>query len=195
MFMGLYKKYIPDKYADVKHNINNNITSSSVRLINEAGNHLGIFDRGIALNKAKILGLDLVEISSSSIPIVCKLMNYGKFKYKQKRKNAKIKKNQLISNTKEIKFRPKTEDHDLNFKIRSIKKFLLQKKKVKITIVFKGREISYIDIGKQTLQKVLKSVKYYATINSPLKLDGKQLIVYLMPINSNNKDVSEQSNV
>jgi len=165
-----------------KYNINDNITSPSIRLIDERGEHLGVFSKEDALSKAQALGLDLVEISARSIPSVCKLMNYGKFKYQQKRKIAKTKKNQATINIKEIKFRPKTEDHDFDFKIKNIKKFLLQGKKVKITIVFKGREIIYINIGKQMLQKILTEVKVYAVFDSMLKLEGKQLNVILSPI-------------
>merc|ERR1712051_713371 len=111
--------------------INNTIKSSFVRLIDEKGMQIGIFSKTDALYKAKILKLDLVEVSSFSKPPVCKLMDYGKFKYQQKRKISKIKKTQGIVNTKEIKFRPKTEEHDFKFKIKNLKKFLSQGKKSK----------------------------------------------------------------
>jgi translation initiation factor IF-3 len=138
-----------------EYRVNDAINASFIRLIDEKGKQLGIFSKIDALCKAQISGFDLVEVSSSSNPPVCKLMNYGKFKYKQKRKNSKTKRKHSISNIKEIKFRPKTELHDFIFKVKNLKRFLLQGKKVKIAIVFKGREIIYIGIGKRMLQKIL----------------------------------------
>lgn len=184
--MQLLKKYIENKnIINTKHtnnfDINEQISSPLIRLINEKGIQIGIFSKADAINKAKINGLDLVEVSSTSNPPVCKLMNYGKFKYQQKRKTLKIKKNQSILNTKEIKFRPKTDTHDLQFKIKRIKKFLLQKKKVKISIVFKGREIIHTQIGQKMLNNILLEIKELSTIESTPKMDGKQLIIILLP--------------
>lgn len=161
--------------------INEKITLPFVRLIDEKGVQAGIFSRHDAITRAKTIGLDLVEISSSGNPPVCKLMDYGKFKYRQKRKVMKSKKKQILLNMKEVKFRPKTEKHDLEFKIKNVKKFLQQKKRVKVSIIFKGREIIYTEIGKQMLENILIELKEYATVDSPPKMEGKQLVILLIP--------------
>lgn len=178
--MQLLKKHIGSKYHN-ECKVNTDIKSSFIRLIGEQGNQLGVFSRIDALYKAKSLNLDLVEVSVFSTPPVCKLMDYGKFKYEQKRKTAKAKKKQIVINIKEIKFRPKTDTHDFYFKIKNTKKFLFQNKKVKIVIVFKGREIIHIDIGQQMLQKILREVKHCAALDSPPKMEGKQLVIILSP--------------
>jgi len=183
----LLKKYITNKNIITTKNlnsfqINEKIKSSLIRLIDEKGIQIGIFSKIDAINRAKITGLDLVEVSSTSNPSVCKLMDYGKFKYQQKRKILKIKKNKNILSIKEIKFRPKTDTHDFNFKIKRIKKFLLQKKKVKISVIFRGREIIHIQIGKNMLNNILLETKELAVTESTPKMEGKQLIIVLLPL-------------
>lgn len=173
------KQRIGDNYK-----INDMIKSSFVRLIDKSGIQLGIFSRLDALYKARLSKLDLVEVSSLSKPPVCKLMDYGKFKYQQKRKVSKAKKNNSTLKIKEIKFRPKTEPHDFIFKVNNIKKFLLQRRQVKITIVFKGREIIHIDIGRKMMKKIISEVKDYIVLDTISKMEGKQLIVVLSPVNS-----------
>jgi translation initiation factor IF-3 len=111
-------------------------------------------------------------------------MDYGKFKYEQKRKVSKAKRGQSVLNLKEVKFRPKTEPHDFVFKMNNVKKFLLQGRKVKIAIIFKGREIIHIDIGRKMLQKIISEVKSYITLENTSKMEGKQLIAILSPVNS-----------
>lgn len=173
---GVDKQRFNDDYR-----INEMIKSSFIRLIDKNGVQLGIFSRLDALYKAQLSKLDLVEVSSSSKPPVCKLMDYGKFKYQQKRKVSKAKKNHSLLNIKEIKFRPKTEPHDFIFKINNIKKFLLQGRKVKITIVFKGREIIHLDIGKKMLKNIISEVKGHIILDSASKMEGKQLVIILSP--------------
>jgi len=176
---------INDKYIGDNYKINETIKSAFIRLIDKDGVQLGIFSRIDALHKAKLSKLDLVEVSSLSKPPVCKLMDYGKFKYQQKRKVSKAKKGQSVLNIKEIKFRPKTEPHDFIFKINNIKKFLSQGKKVKKSVIFKGREIIHTDIGKKMLKKIILEVKDYIILENTSKMEGKQLIAILSP--SNNK--------
>jgi len=166
------------------YKINETIKSPFVRLIDKNGAQLGIFSRIDALHKAKLSKLDLVEVASSSKPPVCKLMDYGKFKYQQKRKVSRAKKGQSVLNIKEIKFRPKTEPHDFVFKMNNIKKFLLQGRKVKISVIFKGREIIHTDIGKKMLKKIILEVKDRITLESSSKMEGKQLIAILSPVNN-----------
>jgi len=153
-----------------------------VRLIGSDGAQLGIFTAHDALEKAYDEGLDLVEVSANADPPVCRIMNYDKFRYEQKKKLQEAKKKQTTVETKEIKFRPKTEEHDLNFKIKNIKKFLGQKNKVKITMRFRGREIVYSQsIGREAMEKIAEALEEDATILSPPKMEGRQMVMFVGP--------------
>ncbi len=143
---------------------------------------MGIFTSKDALNKAYEEGLDLVEMSANADPPVCRIMNYDKFRYEQKKKLQEAKKKQTVVETKEIKFRPKTEEHDLNFKIKNIKKFLGQKNKVKLTMRFRGREIVYSQsIGLEAMKKIAAALEEDAVILSPPKMEGRQLVMFVGP--------------
>lgn len=127
-------------------------------------------------------GLDLVEVSANADPPVCRIMNYDKFRYEQKKKQQEAKKKQTVIETKEIKFRPKTEEHDLNFKIAHIKKFLSQKNKVKLTMRFRGREIVYAQtIGLEAMNKIMETLEEDAVILQPPKMEGRQLVMFVGP--------------
>ncbi len=127
-------------------------------------------------------GLDLVEVSANADPPVCRIMNYDKFRYEQKKKQQEAKKKQTTVETKEIKFRPKTEEHDLNFKIKNIIKFLGQNNKVKITMRFRGREIVYSQsIGIEAMNKIADALKDDAIILQPPKMEGRQLVMFVGP--------------
>ncbi len=127
-------------------------------------------------------GLDLVEVSAAATPPVCRIMNYDKFRYEQKKKLQETKKKQTTIETKEIKFRPKTEEHDLNFKIKNIKKFLGQKNKVKITMRFRGREIVYSQtIGLEAMQKIAESLEEDGVILQPPMMEGRQMVMFVGP--------------
>lgn len=133
-----------------------------------------------ALDIAKKEELDLVEISPNAKPPVCKIMDFGKFKYELSKKEKDSKRRQHIIHVKEIRFRPKTEKHDFNFKIRNARKFLEQGNKLKITVIFKGREIVYQDFGMNVLKEIEKELSDIAKIESPVKKEGKNLIVYFI---------------
>ena len=121
-------------------------------------------------------------MSATADPPVCRIMNYDKFRYEQKKKQQEAKKNQTVVETKEIKFRPKTEEHDLNFKIKNIKKFLSQKNKVKITMRFRGREITYSQsIGLDAMNKVAELLEADALILQSPKMEGRQLVMFVGP--------------
>ncbi len=121
-------------------------------------------------------------MSATADPPVCRIMNYDKFRYEQKKKQQEAKKNQTVVETKEIKFRPKTEEHDLNFKIKNIKKFLSQKNKVKITMRFRGREITYSQsIGLDAMNKVAELLEADAIILQSPKMEGRQLVMFVGP--------------
>ena len=127
-------------------------------------------------------GLDLVVVSENADPPVCRVMNYDKFRYEQKKKTQEAKKKQTVIETKEIKFRPKTDDHDLNFKIKNIKKFLADKNKVKLTMRFRGREIVYCEtIGLDSMNKIADALKEDAIILQEPKMEGRQLVMFVGP--------------
>jgi len=135
-----------------------------------------------ARNIADTAGLDLVVVSENADPPVCRVMNYDKFRYEQKKKTQEAKKKQTTVETKEIKFRPKTDDHDLNFKIKNVKKFLAQKHKVKLTMRFRGREIVYCEtIGVAAMNKIAASLEGDAIILQPPRMEGRQLVMFVGP--------------
>jgi translation initiation factor IF-3 len=143
---------------------------------------LGIVTSEEAKNIAFEAGLDLVVVSENADPPVCRVMNYDKFRYEQKKKTQEAKKKQTVIETKEIKFRPKTDDHDLNFKIKNIKKFLAEKNKVKLTMRFRGREIVYCEtIGLDSMNKIAEALKEDAIILQEPKMEGRQLVMFVGP--------------
>ena len=133
-----------------------------------------------SLDIAKKEELDLVEISPNAKPPVCKIMDFGKFKYELSKKEKDSKKRQHIIHVKEIRFRPKTGKHDFNFKIRNARKFIEQGNKLKTTVIFKGREIVYQDFGMNVLKEIEKELSDIAKIESPVKKEGRNLIVYFV---------------
>lgn len=161
---------------------NDEIRYPKVRLIGSDGSQLGIVTAAEAREKAYDEGLDLVEVSAAADPPVCRIMNYDKFRYEQKKKQQEAKKKQTTVETKEIKFRPKTEEHDLTFKINHIKKFLSQKNKVKITMRFRGREIVYSQsLGMEAMNKIAEALAEDGNIIQAPKMEGRQMIMFIGP--------------
>jgi len=161
---------------------NDEIRYPKVRLIGSDGSQLGIVTANEAREKANEEGLDLVEVSAAADPPVCRIMNYDKFRYEQKKKQQEAKKKQTTVETKEIKFRPKTEEHDLAFKINHIKKFLSQKNKVKITMRFRGREIVYSQsLGMEAMNKIAEALSEDGNIIQAPKMEGRQMIMFIGP--------------
>lgn len=137
-----------------------------------------------ALEKAYNLDLDLVEVAANAKPPVCRIMNYDKYRYELKKKQQEAKKKQTVIETKEVKFRPKTEEHDLNFKIKKIKQFLGKKNKVKITMRFRGREIIYAQsIGLEALKKIGEALTEDAIIIQEPSMEGRQMVMFVGPKN------------
>ena len=135
-----------------------------------------------ALELANEAGLDLVEVSPTAAPPVCRIMDFGKYRYEQSKKQAEAKKKQTVVETKEIKLRPKTEKHDLDFKVRNIRKFLGQGNKVKVTLRFRGREIVYAGtLGREVLQKIGESLLDVADIVQHPMMEGRQMAMFLSP--------------
>ncbi len=170
-----------DRQRSVGPRINKQIRISYVRLINKNGEKLGVVSTIDAQKKAQMQGLDLVEISPKAHPPVCKIMDYGKFKYQQKRKAALVKKRQVQVGMKEVKFRPKTDIHDFNVKVSRLKKFLSKGNKGKVTMMFRGREIVHTNIGKESLFKIVEKLKGTAFVESPAKMEGRQMVMILAP--------------
>jgi len=153
-------------------------------LIGVDSEQLGVMSSSEAQEKADDAGLDLVEISENSDPPVCRIMNYDKYRYEQSKKLSEAKKRQTVVEVKEIKFRPKTEEHDLNFKIKNIKKFLANKNKVKITLRFRGREIVYAHSqGVEVLNKIAEALEEVGTIVQQPKMEGRQMVMFVAPKN------------
>ena len=165
--------------------LNRRIRAREIRVIDAEGNQLGIMPPDLALAKAEDLGLDLVEVSPESRPPVCRIMDYGKFKYAQKKKTSEARKSQTSTSVKEVKFRPKIEEHDYTFKVERIKKFLGAGAKAKVTMMFRGREITRQDIARDILRRIAEDVKEVGSIESTPKLEGRNMIMIVAPIKTN----------
>ena len=126
-------------------------------------------------------GLDLVEISPNATPPVCKIMDFGKYKYEQQKRESEARKKQKIIEVKEVKFRPGTDTHDYDVKMRSVRKFLESGDKVKITLRFRGREMAHVELGSQLLERVREDIEEEAKIESLPKMEGRQMIMVLAP--------------
>lgn len=167
---------------DLKIKINEDIDYREVRLVDSDGSQRGIVTAKAALEAAMEQGLDLVEVSDKADPPVCRIMNFDKFRYELKKKQQEAKKKQTVIETREIKFRPKTEEHDLSFKIRKIKEFLGEKNKVKVTMRFRGREIIYAQtIGLDALNKIADTLREDCVIIQEPKMEGRQLVMFVGP--------------
>jgi len=161
-------------------NINEEIKAVQVRLIEE-GRQLGILTLKEALAIAAKAGLDLVEIAPNAEPPVCRIMDYGKYRYQQSKKLQDARKSQTTIQIKEIRLRPKTEEHDLEVKIRHIKKFLQQNDKVKITMMFRGREIAYSDLGRKIMETIRDALGDVGAVEMQPKLEGRNMIMVVVP--------------
>jgi translation initiation factor IF-3 len=169
---------------DLKIKINEDIDYREVRLVDSDGTQRGVVSAKAALEAAQEQGLDLVEVSDKADPPVCRIMNFDKFRYELKKKQQEAKKKQTVIETREIKFRPKTEEHDLAFKIRKIKEFLAEKNKVKVTMRFRGREIIYAQtIGMDALTKIADTLREDCVIIQEPKMEGRQLVMFVGPKN------------
>jgi translation initiation factor IF-3 len=150
-------------------------------LISAEGQQLGIMSIYDALNAARQEVMDLVEVSSNSDPPVCKVMDYGKYKYQASKKMQEGKKKSKSLQIKEVRLRPHTDEHDLDFKIRSMKKFLEKKDKVKVSVLFKGREMAYMDAGRALLERVAQEVDQEGAVEQPPTKEGWRLTMVLVP--------------
>ena len=150
-------------------------------MVGAAGEQLGVLPIEVALSTAQEQGLDLVEVNPMAKPPVCKIMDYGKFKYEEKKRASEAKKKQVVVHLKEVKMRPKTEEHDYEFKVRNVKRFLEEGNKAKLTIMFRGREITHRELGQALLDDVVKDVKDVGVVEQMPRMEGRQMFMILAP--------------
>lgn len=161
--------------------MNSEIRAAQVRVIAENGGQLGIVPLSQALAMAREEGLDLVEVAPHLDPPVCRIMDYGKYRYQQTKKTHEAKKKRTIIQVKEVKIRPKTEEHDYQFKLRNIRKFLTKKNKTKVFLLFRGREIQYVEAARMILNRIIEETKDLATVEQEPKLEGRNMTMVLGP--------------
>ncbi len=161
--------------------INRMIRVPKIRVIGPDGEQIGVLTPDEAMKIAEDQGFDLVEISPKAEPPVCKIMDFGKYKYETQKKQQESKKKQTVTVLKEIKLRPATEQHDLEFKMKHARRFIGEKDKVKITIQFRGREMAYVDRAKLMLSKIVKDFEDVAVAETSPKIEGRTLSVILGP--------------
>ena len=161
--------------------MNEQITASEVRVISSSGKQLGVISIREALNHAEDEGFDLVEVSPDAIPPVCKIIDYGKLKYKEQKSKKEAKRKQKIIEVKEIKMRPGINKHDYEVKIKALSKFIACGNKVKVSLRFRGREMEHQNLGMELLKKLTEEVSEYAKIEVPPKPEGKQIMMVLVP--------------
>ena len=161
--------------------VNNKIRSSRVLVIDEAGNKLGEFLTEDAVSLARDRHLDLIEVSPNSRPPVCKVGDFGKMKYEKKKKEAAARKTQTTINVKEIKLRPKTDQHDFDVKLKHARRFLDGGDKVKVTVRFRGREMAHREIGEQQCMRIADACQELAVIEARPRMDGRQMFLILAP--------------
>jgi translation initiation factor IF-3 len=159
--------------------INERIQEAEVRVIGSDGSQLGVMSPETAIERAVEEGLDLVEVAPGSRPPVCRIMDYGRYKYEQKKKSGKGKGH--AASLKEIKLRPRTDDHDLDFKLKNARRFLMDGDKVKVTVMYRGREMVHREIGRRQLDRVTEMLGALAAVENPPRMEGRFLSMILVP--------------
>lgn len=164
-----------------EHRLNHEIRVREVRLIDETGKQLGIYPTREALNVAMERGLDLVEVSPTARPPVCRLMDYSKFMYEKSRREREARRAQRQIEIKEIQVRPKTAEHDINFKLSRARKFLGEGNKIRVRVRFRGREITHADLAVDLMERVASELGDVATVEQPPRMEGRSMIMLLTP--------------
>ena len=163
------------------HELNEDIRDKEIRLIGSEGEQMGIMSADEALKIADEQGLDLVKISPQAVPPVCKLMNYGKFRFEQSKREKEAKKNQHVVEIKEIRMSPGIDVGDFNTKLKNAQKFIADGNRVKVSVRFRGREMAHTDIGKDLLDKFAEQCTEVATLDKGAKLEGRMMSIFLSP--------------
>ena len=161
--------------------INEEIRSREVQLIDVTGDNKGVVEFTLAMSMAEAAGLDLVEISPNSVPPVCKILDFGKYKFQAQKKAAEARKKQKVVEIKEIKLRPMIDDHDYQVKMRSMQRFFEEGDKVKITLRFRGREMAHQELGYKLLQRVKDDTDKISKVESEPRFEGRQMVMLLAP--------------
>ncbi|MDE0589317.1 translation initiation factor IF-3 [Halocynthiibacter sp. C4] len=161
--------------------MNDRIRAPEIRLIEADGGNGGVVTPARALAMAEEAGLDLVEISPNAKPPVCKIMDFGKFKYEQQKRESEARKKQKIIEVKEVKFRPNTDTHDYQVKMRNVFKFLENGDKVKVSLRFRGREMAHQNLGRELLERVAEDTKEHGKVENMPKMEGRQMIMMIGP--------------
>lgn len=170
---------VPPKPAPPEPRINERIRVPEVRLIDEEGHQVGVVKTAEALTMARQRDVDLVEVAAQASPPVARLMDFGRFKYEQSKKEREAKKHQQNVQLREVRMKPKIDDHDIDFKTRTAAKLLKQGDKVKVTVMFRGREITHPQIGKALLDRVVRSLDHIAMIEKDAMLEGRHMTIIL----------------
>ncbi len=171
-------KLTPDKGGP---RVNEDISVPNIQLIDATGTNIGVITTADGIARAMEAGLDLVEIAPTSEPPVCKLLDYGKFKYQAQKKAAEARKKQRTVEIKEIKMRPNIDTHDYDVKMRSMRRFFEEGDKVKVTLRFRGREMAHQQLGAQLLDRVKQDTTTIAKVESEPRLEGRQMVMVLSP--------------
>ncbi|ALX48324.1 translation initiation factor IF-3 [Lentibacillus amyloliquefaciens] len=163
-------------------NVNEKIRAREVRLIDSNGDQLGVKSRNEALDIAQKRELDLVLVAPNAKPPVCRIMNYGKYRYEQQKKEKEARKKQKVINVKEVRFTPGIGEHDFNTKLKNARKFLEKGDKVKASVRFRGRAITHKDLGREVLDRLAEETNDVATVESKAKMEGRNMFMMLAPI-------------
>ncbi|MFN0042528.1 MAG: translation initiation factor IF-3 [Alphaproteobacteria bacterium] len=161
--------------------MNHEIRVPAVRLVDETGENVGVVAIDDAIRRAEAAGLDLVEVAGAADPPVCKILDFGKFKYEEQKKKNEARKRQKIIEIKEIKMRPGIDDHDYAVKMRAMERFLAEGDKIKVTLRFRGREMLHTDLGMKVLDRIKDDLEKSAKIEQTPKMEGRQMIMVIAP--------------
>ncbi|MFO0621473.1 MAG: translation initiation factor IF-3 [Polyangia bacterium] len=164
-----------------QYRVNHRIRIPRVRVIGSDGQQIGILETPDALRIAREEGLDLVEISPKAVPPVCKIMDYGRFKYETAKKEREERSKRTVIEVKEMKFRPKTDEHDFDFKVKHIREFLGEGNKAKLVIQFRGREIVHPEVGQNVLRRVVEAVSDVGMVEQPPMMEGRRMLMIIGP--------------
>lgn len=167
--------------ANLAHQINEEILDKEIRLISDTGEQLGVMSVQAALDIAMQKDLDLVKIAPGSIPPVCKIMDYGKFRFEQAKKDKEAKKNQHIVEVKEIRMSPGIGENDFNVKLKSTQKFISDGDRVKVSVRFKGRQMAHTELGAELLKEFAEKCSEYAVLDKEPKLEGRSMSIFISP--------------
>jgi translation initiation factor IF-3 len=158
------------------------IRAREVRVIAADGEQLGILAVRDAIARAEEIGLDLVEVAPNAVPPVCRIMDFGKYKYELNKKAHESRKHQTVIAIKEVKLRPRTDDHDINFKLNNIKRFIGEGDKVKVSVMFRGREMAHQELGRAVLDRLVQELQGLVVVEQSARMEGRNMFLMLAPI-------------